>query len=437
MIIYCTEVPEVFEAADLVYVVSDGRLSDPLVVMNHRTSSRWRGRSPDWSGTARSPPPRRSPGPPPDLRSGGRRPVRSRVPAVTAAPPRRVVRTVLGTVEAADLGAVLMHEHLLIRNPSFVEPASSADRERAHAPVGLANLGWVRRHWTSSADNLVLDDEAIAIRELAAFVAAGGGTIVDATVPGIGRDPEALARISRAASVQIVMGSGAYVGPTHPLEIAELDEVAFADLLLREWHDGVGSTGIRPGFIGELGCFMAAGRSRAGRLARGGAGPACDRGRADGPPGPGSGSARRDRADPRDRWRLPGSRRHRPSRSNDQRSGRPPGARPDRASTSSSTALAWKWSFYPFDPTKATLSDAQRLDHVRALLDAGFGEQVLLSQDICTKHRLAAYGGHGYGHLLGEVLPWMWQRGFGRADDDDVGREQPGPPARRDRPSGV
>jgi ABC-type uncharacterized transport system ATPase subunit len=34
VIIYCTEVPEVFEAADLAYVVSDGRLSDPLLVMN-------------------------------------------------------------------------------------------------------------------------------------------------------------------------------------------------------------------------------------------------------------------------------------------------------------------------------------------------------------------------------------------------------------------
>lgn len=32
VIIYCTEIPEVFETADLAYVVSDGRLSDPLVV---------------------------------------------------------------------------------------------------------------------------------------------------------------------------------------------------------------------------------------------------------------------------------------------------------------------------------------------------------------------------------------------------------------------
>ena len=69
-------------------------------------------------------------------------------------------------------------------------------------------------------------------------------------------------------------------------------------------------------------------------------------------------------------------------------------------------------SYYPFDPTMATLSDAQRLSLVRGVLDAGLLERVVLSHDICTKHRLAAYGGHGFGHLLGEVVPWMWQRGF-------------------------
>ncbi len=35
VVIYCTEVPEVFEVADLAYVVSDGSLSAPLVVADH------------------------------------------------------------------------------------------------------------------------------------------------------------------------------------------------------------------------------------------------------------------------------------------------------------------------------------------------------------------------------------------------------------------
>ena len=35
VVIYCTEIPEAFEVADLVYVVSDGHLSDALLVMTH------------------------------------------------------------------------------------------------------------------------------------------------------------------------------------------------------------------------------------------------------------------------------------------------------------------------------------------------------------------------------------------------------------------
>jgi len=35
IVIYCTEVPEVFEAADVVHVVADGRLSPPLLVRSH------------------------------------------------------------------------------------------------------------------------------------------------------------------------------------------------------------------------------------------------------------------------------------------------------------------------------------------------------------------------------------------------------------------
>lgn len=330
-------------------------------------------------------------------------------------PPQRVVRTVLGTVDAADLGAVLVHEHLLIRNPSFVEPVSPADRERAYAPVDLANLGWVRRHWTSSADNLVLDDEGVAIRELAAFVATGGGTIVDATVPGIGRDPEALARISRAAGVQIVMGSGAYVGPTHPPEMSELDEVAIANLLLNEWHGGVGSTGIRPGFIGELGCSWPL-QERERVVLRATARVQ----RATGAalmvhPG-------RDRAAPGEIVRVletAGASLDRVAIAHLDRTIIEPGGLLELARTGvylEFDCFGLEGSYYPFDPTKATLSDAQRLDLVRGVLDAGLERQVLVSQDICTKHRLAAYGGHGYGHLLGDVLPWMWQRGFSLAE---------------------
>ncbi len=329
--------------------------------------------------------------------------------------PGVVVRTVLGPVAADALGPTLVHEHLLIDNPSFVEPEDAADRARAHRPLALEDLGWVRRHWTSHADNLVLDDEALAVAELAPFVAGGGAAIVDATVPGIGRDPLALARIARASGVHIVMGAGAYVAPTHPSDLAGLDADALAERWIAEWHEGVDGTGIRPGFFGEIGCSWPL-----ADVERTAVEAAARAQRATGAalmihPG-------RDRSAPGELVRLldaEGVDLARVVMAHLDRTIQDVDGLLELARTGVALELdcfGLESSFYPFDPRMATLSDAQRLDLVRAVLDAGFLERVVLSHDICTKHRLAAFGGHGYGHLLGEVVPWMWQRGFTTAE---------------------
>ncbi|XP_076441313.1 N-acetyltaurine hydrolase-like [Babylonia areolata] len=57
-------------------------------------------------------------------------------------------------------------------------------------------------------------------------------------------------------------------------------------------------------------------------------------------------------------------------------------------------------------------SDAQRIAFIRALLDSGYDRRVLVAHDIHTKHRLKKYGGHGYTHILENVVPKMKQRGF-------------------------
>jgi len=57
-------------------------------------------------------------------------------------------------------------------------------------------------------------------------------------------------------------------------------------------------------------------------------------------------------------------------------------------------------------------SDAQRIWRIKHLLDAGFEDKILIGQDIHTKHRLEKYGGHGYSHILNNVLPMMKIRGI-------------------------
>ena len=59
----------------------------------------------------------------------------------------------------------------------------------------LEHLGWIRTHYFRHLPNVTLDDEETAAFEVDLYKAAGGGTIVDVTTPGIGRDPLALARL--------------------------------------------------------------------------------------------------------------------------------------------------------------------------------------------------------------------------------------------------
>jgi phosphotriesterase-related protein len=57
-------------------------------------------------------------------------------------------------------------------------------------------------------------------------------------------------------------------------------------------------------------------------------------------------------------------------------------------------------------------SDAQRIDQIAELMACGYGSQMLLSHDVCTKNRTRQFGGVGYDHILRDVLPWMRERGF-------------------------
>lgn len=132
--------------------------------------------------------------------------------------------TVTGPVPASNLGIVLPHEHLF------------ANTLREYRSTGL------------------LDDETIASNALHRYREAGGGTIIDVTSNELGRRPEALRRIAERTGVHIVMGCGHYRDPY--LDRRFFDEhrsIDIADRIIDEVHEGVSSTGVRPGIIGEIG----------------------------------------------------------------------------------------------------------------------------------------------------------------------------------------
>jgi phosphotriesterase-related protein len=49
---------------------------------------------------------------------------------------------------------------------------------------------------------------------------------------------------------------------------------------------------------------------------------------------------------------------------------------------------------------------------MRALIDHGHLDRIVISHDICQKPRLQSFGGHGYGHIYRNVIPMMRQRNY-------------------------
>jgi predicted metal-dependent phosphotriesterase family hydrolase len=139
-----------------------------------------------------------------------------------------LVQTVLGPIEPAALGFTLPHEH---------------------TQIALWHIESRWDYWQLTRD------EPVILEELARFSAVGGRSLVDLTLPGVGRDPDWLAGLARASGLNIVMGCGWYRTAHYPAE-TRIDRRAVDDLadeLTREFEVGVGQAAIRPGIIGEIG----------------------------------------------------------------------------------------------------------------------------------------------------------------------------------------
>jgi len=59
------------------------------------------------------------------------------------------------------------------------------------------------------------------------------------------------------------------------------------------------------------------------------------------------------------------------------------------------------------------------------LIEDGFTDQIVVSQDIAFKIRLQEYGGTGYGHILEYIVPWMKELGVSDKELKAILEENP------------
>lgn len=131
------------------------------------------------------------------------------------------VTTVLGPIDTAKMGFTLSHEHLLISAagiphvyPEFV-PRQAAIQE--------------------------------AIRRLNEARAEGISTIVDLTTMDLGRDIRAIEYVSRVSGVNIIAATGTWLEIPRAFRLADPDDIS--RLYIREIREGIEGTGIKAGVI--------------------------------------------------------------------------------------------------------------------------------------------------------------------------------------------
>jgi phosphotriesterase-related protein len=134
------------------------------------------------------------------------------------------VQTVLGTVDASELGPTLVHEHVVVSYPGDqLDPT---------------------RRWDRAA---CVETAVQRMHELQEF---GVRTFVDVTVIESRRDTTMLPEIAERSGMQIVCATGFYIehiGIPYYWRVRTQDEIT--ELFLHEIEHGIGSTGVKPGVI--------------------------------------------------------------------------------------------------------------------------------------------------------------------------------------------
>lgn len=338
------------------------------------------------------------------------------------------VQTVLGLVDGGKLGLTLPHEHLFINTMCwYSEPVDSEGKAISRQPITLENLSWVRSHKSSNLDNMQITDEANAIREATIFKKSGGKTIVDVTPNSLGRNPSGLVNVARATGLNIIMGTAYYTESSFQPEMhmESRTDSDFADEFIAEITSGV--CGIRAGLIGELGCSWPL-TDNENRMLRGAAIAQQQTGAVMSVHFQGG-----EEDSPFQIVNLltdAGADPHRIILCH-MTSELPVSARNARA------RLAEMGCYLEFDlfgidgiyPLETTpfqgANDFIRISEIIDLITDGFLNNILISQDVCFKIHLNAYGGQGYTHILQTILPLMRKRGLTQDQINGITMENP------------
>ncbi|MGH2702665.1 MAG: phosphotriesterase family protein [Actinomycetota bacterium] len=293
------------------------------------------------------------------------------------------VRTVLGDLDAAELGRTYCHEHLLTRpGPRF----------------------------TADDDDLVLDDPARSIAELQSFKSLGGGAVVEVTTPEFGRDAFGLAHLAERSGVHIVACTG-HVSEEYWRGVLPIDRRGEGDLVrefVRDLTQSIEGDPPRAGII-KVGTSRDRATAVETLVMRAAA------------------QAQRDTGAPITTHTTAGTAALEQVRVLEDAGADLThvciGHLDRRLVWEDHLALARSGVFLGYDciSKEQYESDERRAEFIVRLIDAGFGNRILLSGDLARRSYLEAWGGRpGYRYIIESFLPRLRRIGLRPGVLDDL-----------------
>ena len=304
------------------------------------------------------------------------------------------IQTVRGAISPADLGFTLPHEH---------------------TKVSLWHIPSRWDYWE------LIGEEPRILEELGAYVTAGGRSLVDLTLDGIGRDLPRLARISEATNLHIIGGSGWYRTAYYPPE-ARIDRRTtddLADEIVREFTDGVpGPNGpVRPGIIGEIGTDKPWVTAQEERVFRAAARAAKRTGAAVTTHAVQSDVGLAQLAILEDEGLDP-------ARIVIGHCDSYPRIEHWREIVRRGATVEADFLGMSFTPLERA-GEPKVIELLKQLIDEGFASQIMLSQDVCHDSQLLSYGGNGYTYLQKTFLPRLLAAGLDQQTIDQMTVKNP------------
>lgn len=311
----------------------------------------------------------------------------------------------------------------------FYTPAPKQFESYLNKKITLKNVGVLKQYPYGSHYNVNFcdDDTHLAvIEDIISYKNFGGGSIVENTTYGLKRNLKLLYEISSKSGVHVIAGTGHYVSGNQEADVLNMKTEEMVDLYTKEITTGVDigmGINVKCGIIGEVGSVWPIHDFEKRSIQATAEVQSFLKCGVSFHPG-------RDTKAPFEIIRIyleAGGRADKCVMSH-----------LDRTILDNETLLEFaslgvycqfdlfgtECSFYQLSPIVDMPSDAQRLNQIMALFNDG-KDKVMMSHDIHTKHRLSSFGGHGFAHIINNVLPKLKLKGLTDEQIDKITIKNP------------